>query len=407
MAELELRVLWLYPEHMNIYADRGNIAVLERRCAWRGIGFELAGAGPGEALDPDAHDLLLHRRRPGPRPGAGRAATWSRQARRACRGARARRRDARGLRRLPAARALVRAARRRVARRARAGRRAHRARARRAPDRQRRDRGRARRRAARAWPASRTTAVARTWARARRRSGGSSSGFGNNGRDGFEGVRRGTADRHLPARPAAAEEHLVRRPPDRVGARARGSGSRRSSRSTTSWRAGRTSRARCGPALSAAADAARARSSRSRAGRGRSSASVSRLDELERRPRAPSRAGRCDRPARPRTPRADRCSAAAPAPRRGSRRRSGRARSTSAMPCRAASPERGSTSPAWPSGIATAMPVPTLARSPGLERAASAREQVEPASSLVCLRGRRGLRREALEARRSIAAARR
>jgi CobQ-like glutamine amidotransferase family enzyme len=58
MAELGLRMLWLYPDHMNIYADRGNIAVLERRCRWRGIGFELARAGPGEAVDPDAHDLF-------------------------------------------------------------------------------------------------------------------------------------------------------------------------------------------------------------------------------------------------------------------------------------------------------------------------------------------------------------
>ena len=51
-------MLWLYPEHMNIYADRGNIAVLERRCRWRGIGFELARAGPGDAVDPGAHDLF-------------------------------------------------------------------------------------------------------------------------------------------------------------------------------------------------------------------------------------------------------------------------------------------------------------------------------------------------------------
>jgi CobQ-like glutamine amidotransferase family enzyme len=58
MAELVLRVLWLYPDHMNIYADRGNIAVLERRCAWRRIGFELATAGPGDRIDPDAHDLF-------------------------------------------------------------------------------------------------------------------------------------------------------------------------------------------------------------------------------------------------------------------------------------------------------------------------------------------------------------
>jgi CobQ-like glutamine amidotransferase family enzyme len=58
MAELELRVLWLYPDHMNIYADRGNIAVLERRCRWRGIAFELEAASPGDRIDPEGHDLL-------------------------------------------------------------------------------------------------------------------------------------------------------------------------------------------------------------------------------------------------------------------------------------------------------------------------------------------------------------
>jgi len=50
--------MWLYPDHMNIYADRGNIILLERRCEWRGIGFELATAGPGEPVDPGAHDLF-------------------------------------------------------------------------------------------------------------------------------------------------------------------------------------------------------------------------------------------------------------------------------------------------------------------------------------------------------------
>jgi CobQ-like glutamine amidotransferase family enzyme len=48
----------LYPDLMNIYADRGNLIVLERRCAWRGIGFELASCGLGERLDADAHDLF-------------------------------------------------------------------------------------------------------------------------------------------------------------------------------------------------------------------------------------------------------------------------------------------------------------------------------------------------------------
>ncbi len=53
-----LRVCALYPELMNIYADRGNVAVLRARCEWRGLGFELGAASLGEALDPDAHDLF-------------------------------------------------------------------------------------------------------------------------------------------------------------------------------------------------------------------------------------------------------------------------------------------------------------------------------------------------------------
>jgi lipid II isoglutaminyl synthase (glutamine-hydrolysing) len=53
-----LRVCSLYPELMNIYADRGNIAVLRARCEWRGIGFQLAAASTGEGIDPGAHDLF-------------------------------------------------------------------------------------------------------------------------------------------------------------------------------------------------------------------------------------------------------------------------------------------------------------------------------------------------------------
>jgi lipid II isoglutaminyl synthase (glutamine-hydrolysing) len=53
-----LRVCSLYPELMNIYADRGNIAVLRARCEWRGLGFEHWSASLGRPLDPDAHDLF-------------------------------------------------------------------------------------------------------------------------------------------------------------------------------------------------------------------------------------------------------------------------------------------------------------------------------------------------------------
>ena len=59
MAEPErrLRVCALYPDLMNIYADRGNLIMLERRCEWRGIGFEFTASGLDERLDPDAADL--------------------------------------------------------------------------------------------------------------------------------------------------------------------------------------------------------------------------------------------------------------------------------------------------------------------------------------------------------------
>ncbi len=75
-----LRVCALYPDLMNIYADRGNLLVLERRCAWRGIGFELAAQRPRRAARRRRPRPLLPRRRPGPRPAPvrrGPAATAS------------------------------------------------------------------------------------------------------------------------------------------------------------------------------------------------------------------------------------------------------------------------------------------------------------------------------------------
>jgi CobQ-like glutamine amidotransferase family enzyme len=58
VSELSLRLLALYPDQMNIYADRGNILFLQRRCEWRGIGFEYVGIGHGEGFDPQVHDLI-------------------------------------------------------------------------------------------------------------------------------------------------------------------------------------------------------------------------------------------------------------------------------------------------------------------------------------------------------------
>jgi lipid II isoglutaminyl synthase (glutamine-hydrolysing) len=55
---VKIRVGHLYPDYLNIYADRGNIAVLARRAAWRGHELELTTLSVGESLDPHAHDLL-------------------------------------------------------------------------------------------------------------------------------------------------------------------------------------------------------------------------------------------------------------------------------------------------------------------------------------------------------------
>jgi CobQ-like glutamine amidotransferase family enzyme len=48
----------LYPDYLNIYADRGNIAVLSRRAAWRGHDLEVRAISVGDPLGPDEHDLL-------------------------------------------------------------------------------------------------------------------------------------------------------------------------------------------------------------------------------------------------------------------------------------------------------------------------------------------------------------
>jgi lipid II isoglutaminyl synthase (glutamine-hydrolysing) len=53
-----LRLCALYPELMNIYADRGNIAVLRARCQWRGLGFDLGAASLDDPLEADRHDFF-------------------------------------------------------------------------------------------------------------------------------------------------------------------------------------------------------------------------------------------------------------------------------------------------------------------------------------------------------------
>ncbi len=52
-----IRVGHLYPEYLNIYADRGNIAVLARRAAWREHELRVTAISVDDALVPGEHDL--------------------------------------------------------------------------------------------------------------------------------------------------------------------------------------------------------------------------------------------------------------------------------------------------------------------------------------------------------------
>jgi hypothetical protein len=55
---VRIRVAHLYPDYLNIYADRGNIAVLARRAAWRGHELDVSPVSMGDSLPPGEHDLL-------------------------------------------------------------------------------------------------------------------------------------------------------------------------------------------------------------------------------------------------------------------------------------------------------------------------------------------------------------
>ena len=55
MSALERIVVGhLYPSYLNIYADRGNIAVLAARAAWRGVELDVRTIGPGDPTPADA-----------------------------------------------------------------------------------------------------------------------------------------------------------------------------------------------------------------------------------------------------------------------------------------------------------------------------------------------------------------
>jgi CobQ-like glutamine amidotransferase family enzyme len=55
---MNLRVAHLYPEYLNIYADRGNIAVLTHRAELHGHRLEIEALGVGDEITVAAYDLF-------------------------------------------------------------------------------------------------------------------------------------------------------------------------------------------------------------------------------------------------------------------------------------------------------------------------------------------------------------
>lgn len=53
----DVRLCHLYPRELNIYADRGNIAVLRMRLGWRGMRLVVDEVGVGDPVIPGRHDL--------------------------------------------------------------------------------------------------------------------------------------------------------------------------------------------------------------------------------------------------------------------------------------------------------------------------------------------------------------
>lgn len=59
IPQINLTLGHLYPDQLNLYGDRGNILTLLQRCQWRGIQLRVVELGIGDALDPDAYDMLF------------------------------------------------------------------------------------------------------------------------------------------------------------------------------------------------------------------------------------------------------------------------------------------------------------------------------------------------------------
>jgi len=54
-----LKIGHIFPDLLNMYGDRGNIAALTKRLQWRGIDFEVTKIHSGQEFTPTDYDILL------------------------------------------------------------------------------------------------------------------------------------------------------------------------------------------------------------------------------------------------------------------------------------------------------------------------------------------------------------
>lgn len=56
---MKLKIGHLYPEHLNMYGDKGNIASLVKRAEWRGIEAEVTEVAMGDEISFSEFDIVL------------------------------------------------------------------------------------------------------------------------------------------------------------------------------------------------------------------------------------------------------------------------------------------------------------------------------------------------------------
>ena len=59
MKNWEIKIVWMYHDIMDLYGDKGNMMVLQRRCEERGISVTIDTCGIGDACDLSAYDLIF------------------------------------------------------------------------------------------------------------------------------------------------------------------------------------------------------------------------------------------------------------------------------------------------------------------------------------------------------------